>query len=468
MEVLPGPDGADDVWHPLSGTQLGLWFFHQVAPQCPAYHLPLAVDVVGPFDPDGFVARLHEAVARHPILRSCFPVIGGLPVVCVRAAAAPITVVEDAGGWSDGQVEEALARDATAPFDLADGPLVRLRILRRGPERHVIVLCLHHAVADLASMSLLLRELIEGPGDDPEASYAAFARTRGAALEGPSADEAWTHWEEQLDGADWDLPLPLDFPPAGAHRARGAHPPVRGPPATGGRPRAGRRGARRHAVLAAAAVVRGPPGALLRPRRPAPGLPRLGAVRAPLRAHPGAVRRCGPPARAGRSGPPLRSAPAPDARHRGGRAAARGGPVRDAGPSARSPLRRAADLDPARRVRLAEPRPGGAGGPPRAGRGGAGPARRVRRRAVDASTAGDRGGGVRPVGHGVPVRSGHRRRPRVPQRPLRAVGHRPPRRELGGAARGHRRGAGGAARGHRSRANEAARAARPGSAARLR
>ena len=48
---------------------------------------------------------------------------------------------------------------ARRPFDLATGPLLRAALLRLGPERHLLVLVLHHIVADGWSVTVFLREL---------------------------------------------------------------------------------------------------------------------------------------------------------------------------------------------------------------------------------------------------------------------------------------------------------------------
>ena len=224
IEALPGPEGADDEWHPLTGTQRGLWFFHRVAPGCPAYHVPFAATVDGPFEPDVFAARLQAAIGRHEILRTTFPVLDGVPLQRVRSSGRADLAIEDATDWSPESLERSLQRDACAPFDLATGPLVRVRILRRGPGRHVVALILHHAIADLSSMSLLLHELAEGHEAVPLGSYGGFAREQHARLGGPEGEAAWQHWRARLEGADWDLPLPVDFrPPDGPGHAGCAH-----------------------------------------------------------------------------------------------------------------------------------------------------------------------------------------------------------------------------------------------------
>ena len=46
----------------------------------------------------------------------------------------------------------------TQPFDLARGPLHRIALLRLGEDDHVLLWLIHHAVGDLWSAMILLRE----------------------------------------------------------------------------------------------------------------------------------------------------------------------------------------------------------------------------------------------------------------------------------------------------------------------
>ena len=63
--------------------------------------------------------------------------------------------------------------EAQAPFDLAEGPLLRTRVIRVQPDDHVILLNMHHIVSDGWSMGVLVRELA--------ALYTAFADGRSVA-----------------------------------------------------------------------------------------------------------------------------------------------------------------------------------------------------------------------------------------------------------------------------------------------
>ena len=56
-------------------------------------------------------------------------------------------------------VQAQIAAELRQPFELARGPLIRARLVRLGPDRHLFVINLHHIVTDGWSMDILSREL---------------------------------------------------------------------------------------------------------------------------------------------------------------------------------------------------------------------------------------------------------------------------------------------------------------------
>ncbi|HZF10318.1 MAG TPA: amino acid adenylation domain-containing protein, partial [Thermoanaerobaculia bacterium] len=133
-----------------------------------------------------------------------------------------------------------LAREeALRPFDLGRGPLLRATLLRLAEPRHLLLLTLHHIVADGWSMGILVRELGElygaaaagRPAVLPELpiSYADFAVWQREWLAGGALAEPLAWWREHLAGAPAVLDLPLDRPRPPVPSFRGAHLPVRLP-----------------------------------------------------------------------------------------------------------------------------------------------------------------------------------------------------------------------------------------------
>lgn len=129
------------------------------------YTVQSAFSLAGPLDVDALRAAGTDLLNRHPNLGARFP---------ADLAVIPVSPRPDLR-VSDGPVEEALAADLAEPFDLARGPLLRLTVIRRGPERADLVLTSHHVLSDGWSAPRVLTELF--------ALYTA--RVRGEAPELP-------------------------------------------------------------------------------------------------------------------------------------------------------------------------------------------------------------------------------------------------------------------------------------------
>ncbi|MEV4603146.1 amino acid adenylation domain-containing protein [Amycolatopsis sp. NPDC049253] len=204
-----GVEEAGD--HPLSDAQRAMWFLHQLAPAEAAYLIAGAAEVRGALDPAALGRAADRLAQRHAALRTTFPTVGDEPVQRVHERLAPVFEVLD-----DGDPAELAHR----PLDVENGPLLRLSVVRRAPERHHLVLTVHHLVADLWSVEVLLRELgalyraeTGGPAaalPPVEGFPAALARRRAAPA--PATDGQWEFWRERLAGVPLALDLPTDRP----------------------------------------------------------------------------------------------------------------------------------------------------------------------------------------------------------------------------------------------------------------
>ncbi|MFJ4030803.1 amino acid adenylation domain-containing protein [Streptomyces griseoluteus] len=243
--ALVPQDRPDTV--PLSFAQQRLWFLNRAEDSGDTYNVPLVLDLEGPLDTDALRGALADVVARHESLRTVFAEEDGVArqVVLDAAHAAELVplAVEEPPAGADAEVwaEEAVARLAGAPFDLAGGVAFRAGLLRLAADRHVLVLVPHHVVADGWSLAPLSRDVgaayrarVAGE-DTPDwpalrVQYADYALWQRALL-GEDGDpdslagRQLAFWREALHGAPDLLELPLDRPrPAVASHRGGAVP----------------------------------------------------------------------------------------------------------------------------------------------------------------------------------------------------------------------------------------------------
>ncbi|HYO16989.1 MAG TPA: amino acid adenylation domain-containing protein, partial [Thermoanaerobaculia bacterium] len=233
--LQPVPRGGD---LPLSFSQERLWFLEQLAPGSAAYHIPTAVRLRGALSPELLGRSLTEVARRHEALRTSFPASGGRPVqrIAPDLSLAPPRV--DLSGLApearEREARRLTSEEAARPFDLERGPLARAVLLRLDGAEHLLLLTLHHIVADGWSIEVLLRELAAlyqgSPLPDLPVQYADFSAWQRAWLCGDLLVRQTAWWRERLAGAPAVLELPAEHPrppvPSGRAGWRPVHVPA--------------------------------------------------------------------------------------------------------------------------------------------------------------------------------------------------------------------------------------------------
>ena len=212
--------------YPLSFAQERLWFIDQLVRDGSLYNLPAAVRLTGRLNVEALEKTINEISRRHKTLTTTFPTIEGQPVQMVNPAQPVSIPVIDLSNW---QVEEREAEaqrmvnlEARKPFNLATGPLLRVQLLQLEEQEFIVMLSMHHIIADGWSIDVLIREImvlyqamVAGePSPLPELTlqYADYARWQRQYLQGELLDAQLAYWQKQLAGVPPLLELPSDHP----------------------------------------------------------------------------------------------------------------------------------------------------------------------------------------------------------------------------------------------------------------
>ncbi|WP_257230880.1 non-ribosomal peptide synthetase [Streptomyces sp. UH6] len=229
----------------LSFAQRRLWFLHRMDGPSATYNMPLALSLTGDLDRAALHAALADVTARHESLRTVFRETDGVPhqVVLSPAQAHPELPVTE---LDESRLAERLAEEARRGFDLAAEPPVRAELFALAPDRHVLLVVVHHIAADGWSMGPLSGDLATAyaarcRGEEPQWSplpvqYADYTRWQRDLL-GDAADpdslfaRQLAYWKDELAGIPHQLQLPADRPRPPVASQRGERVVVRLDPA---------------------------------------------------------------------------------------------------------------------------------------------------------------------------------------------------------------------------------------------
>jgi len=212
---------------PLSFTQHQMWLIDQITPGNPAYNMPCGYRIKGALDVTALEASFNKVIKRHEVLRTTFIVKDGDPFQLIHPALTiKITFTQLdhlPGAEREDRLQALASEESVKSFDLSRLPLIRVSLFKLGETEHILVINLHHIVADGLSIGRLLNELdtfyrsfTEGCDPCPTelaVQYGDFALWQRQSLANEAAYANQIElWRKQLGGGLPVLELPTDMP----------------------------------------------------------------------------------------------------------------------------------------------------------------------------------------------------------------------------------------------------------------
>jgi amino acid adenylation domain-containing protein/non-ribosomal peptide synthase protein (TIGR01720 family) len=210
----------------LSYAQQRMWFLWHLDPQSGAYNLPAAVRLTGRLNQSALEQAFASLIERHETLRTVFqqqpddsllqvPLQQPLDIQRIDLSDLPAAERET-------RVAAAAQEQSLLPFDLANGPLLRVRLLQLAEQEHVLLLTLHHIVSDGWSMNVLIDEFCRfyDAHDQGRAAelpplavqYSDYALWQRRWLEAGEQQRQLDYWLAQMGDEHPVLELPVDHP----------------------------------------------------------------------------------------------------------------------------------------------------------------------------------------------------------------------------------------------------------------
>ncbi len=215
INLQPVAEATD---YPASPVQQRIWLAHQQDPAQVAYNMPTSYWLNGPLDTAAFGRAWQALLRRHEVLRTVFVTREGEPRQYIRAVNSADYQLILQKMTTANEVMAHFATTAHTPFDLEQGPLCQLTLVKLTSDRHALQLLVHHTVCDGWSIHLLTHDLIalyvaevqQTPDPLPalpiqHRDYVAWLLAR---LDSDEATSARTFWLDQFADAQPLLNLP--------------------------------------------------------------------------------------------------------------------------------------------------------------------------------------------------------------------------------------------------------------------
>ncbi|MGB8192325.1 MAG: non-ribosomal peptide synthase/polyketide synthase, partial [Chitinophagaceae bacterium] len=220
----PIPAIGNAEYYPASNAQKRIWIMSQFEGGAPAYNIVTGFYLKGIVDEINLNRAFHSVILRHESLRTVFGEIDGELKQIVREHIPFAITIEDISGIAGDKkkaIKEEIEIAANYPFNLQDGPLLNVKLVRLGKQEYALVLTIHHIISDGWSVTLLLREVMNFYNaycrqekftlDLLPIQYKEYTDWMNRKLEMPRANALQEFWKTQLLANTEPLNLGADF-----------------------------------------------------------------------------------------------------------------------------------------------------------------------------------------------------------------------------------------------------------------
>jgi amino acid adenylation domain-containing protein len=212
----------------LSYGQQALWFLYQSAPDSAAYNTAFTVRICSSVDVQALRRVFQTLMARHPSLRSTFTLREGEPVQEVHGYQEIYFEEVNASASTDNELYRQVIESYQRPFNLENGPVLRVSLFTRRENDHILLLAIQHIVCDAWSIWLLVDEFLRLYSTKKSTlsplrhKYADYIQWQNQMLNSAPGEQLWAYWQKQLTGELPILELPTDRarPPVQSYKGK--------------------------------------------------------------------------------------------------------------------------------------------------------------------------------------------------------------------------------------------------------
>ncbi|UCH96225.1 MAG: amino acid adenylation domain-containing protein, partial [Candidatus Aminicenantes bacterium] len=217
----------------LSSAQKRLFVLQQMVPGTTAYNISCLLQLEGSVKREKLEAVFSKLIQRFESFGTSFVLLEGQPVQRIHHnVEIKVEVEEERSSDLEGtrglaplplepaarssQLVTGTLKNFIRPFDLSRAPLLRIGLTRLEEFHHILIIDMHHIIADGTSINVLMKDFknLYAGKDLPhlEIQYKDFSEWQNREQEKEEVKQQRLYWSRQFQDDIPVLNLPLDFP----------------------------------------------------------------------------------------------------------------------------------------------------------------------------------------------------------------------------------------------------------------
>ena len=203
---------ADDKeFYPVTSQQKAIYLLYQRLPENISYNTPIIINIEGNPDIGQFEQIFRQLVLRHECLRTSFHMHKGVPVFKVHDDVTFDIKYSEAVGTAVEEIINSFIR----PYCLEEPTLPRVEIVKTGHENYLLMLDVHHIIADRTSVGIMLNDffnlLKSNPLTEIAAQYKDYAEWQYSYYNSEAIKKTEEYWLDVFKGEIPLLDIPTDY-----------------------------------------------------------------------------------------------------------------------------------------------------------------------------------------------------------------------------------------------------------------
>jgi hypothetical protein len=211
-------------FYPASSAQNRLYVLQHMDEANTRFNISIVLRLEGPMEKERVQNTFTKLIQRHESFRTSFE-MRGKTVQYIHDTVDFKMEYADLSSEAEGLEEKRMVKDFLRPFDLSQAPLVRVGMIRRDRENHILMVDMHHIISDGTSLQAAVREFMAFYAGEALPSlrvqYKDFSAWQRDRIDSGEVKKQEEYWLNRFRGDTPVLNMPLDYPRPPVYNAFG-------------------------------------------------------------------------------------------------------------------------------------------------------------------------------------------------------------------------------------------------------